>query len=96
MEKHIKYVPLSLFCIAVAKALIVGAGLTDLGTILILGLAAGFYELKFQNKAIQVMHARCDTVDAHLTNLFKKEMELRSQIQTITLPQQMRSMSGRP
>lgn len=94
MEKYIKYLPLTLFSIAGIKAISIGGSAIDVAVLFVLGLASAFYEFKAQNRAMEVVHKRCEEIDKHLSILYKKDLEVRGLIQTIQLPSQLRMASG--
>lgn len=79
MDK-IKYIPLALFCLAVLKAVVIGATLSEVAFIAVLGAVAGFYEYKNSEKRLKILEARFDAVDTHLTTLYKENVELKSYV----------------
>lgn len=91
---YLKYLPLALFTAAVGKGLVLGFGLVDAPILLILGSMAAFYEFKVNDVKIKVMQARCDTVDKHLTTLYKEVESLKSYNTGIKVGNQMRSTTG--
>lgn len=87
MEKYIKYVPLSLFILATAKALIITPTWSDAPLLIILASISAFYEYKNQEKKMEVLHKRCDAIDVHLSTLYKGQEEFKSYASALKLGQ---------
>lgn len=92
MDKHVKFIPLSLFVVFSLKCLVLSVSAIDAPLLLILGLVSAFYEYQFQNRKNEVLHKRLDEVDKHLTSLYKQQQELKNDLATAKLGPQMRQM----
>jgi hypothetical protein len=90
MDKYIKFIPLSLFCVFALKCLVISVGALDAPLLLILGVVSAFYEYQFQNRKTELLHKRFDEVDKHLSTLYKSSQEVKADMSTFKLAGQMR------
>jgi hypothetical protein len=90
MDNHIKFIPLSLFCVFALKCLVLSVGAIDAPVLLILGVISAFYEYQFQNRKTELLHKRFDEVDKHLTALYKAQQDVKSDMSTFKLAGQIR------
>lgn len=77
---YLKFVPLSLFSVAIGKALYLSPSWSDVAVITVLGLLSIAFEVFSQNKQMQVLHKRCETIDKILTDLAKENEARKSDI----------------
>lgn len=101
MKDYIKYFPVGLFLLYILKSLILGISTYELGSLAILAMFAGFYHYKdveeYKN-SIEQKHQdllkRFDAVDSHLTQLYKNDKEMLTQLNNLKVPGQIRSLTG--
>jgi len=86
--EYLKYLPLSLFTLAVGKGLIIGFSWVDAPILLILGGIAAFYEFKSNDKKVALLQTRLDLVDKHLTEFNVKLDKVQTHSSAMSLGQQ--------
>lgn len=90
-EQSIKYIPLVLLCTGVTKAFICPPTWTEVVLLAVIAASAGFYQFFMDESRFKAMHTRLDTVDAHLTALYKSDEELKNHITGIKVSQNMKT-----
>lgn len=90
--KHLPVVLLTIFC---GKALFVGLSYENIAVIGILSAISCFFEYKSQNIEIEKINRRCEAIDKHLTDLYKANQEINSQLASIKTFGQLRNV-GQP
>lgn len=96
--KHIKLLPMALLSLFVLKALVLGAGLADLGVIAVLAGYAAYLEkardeafMKDVLEKLETHRKGFENVDSFITKLFANDKELTTAIQKIQLPQTVKN-----
>ncbi len=90
-EEKIKYIPLGLFCLAFLKSLILTPSWEEVAFLALLGGVATFYTFFTDEKRFKLFHSRLDEADKHLTELYKKHDDLKSEISGVKVSQGFRS-----
>lgn len=93
MEKYAKYIPLALFCLAVGKLLIFPATWEGAAGTLVVGLLAGAYEFKNQDKKIKELEDKLETVTLVVNNHGKAIENAQSGVSALRLATQMRQQT---
>jgi len=93
MEHGIKYIPLSLFTLFTAKLLILGASIQDAPILLILGLIASVYEIKYQTKIISELKTEMDQLRKSNLEIEKSISDIKTHVNGIKLGQNIKSVN---
>jgi hypothetical protein len=94
IDKARKLVPLCFFCLFSMKALVLGASWTDLGFLAVLAGISAFFEYFSNSKELEIVHKRLAEVDKHLTELYKKDDEIKTYVSSAKLGASLRSGNG--
>lgn len=94
MKEYIKYIPMALFCIFATKGLLTDSTIYNVYILGILGLYAAWYEFKTVGKYQDEVTKRFTNVDEHITQLYKNDKELTTQIQTLKIPSQFKGINN--
>ena len=91
MEKYLKHIPLALFCLTIGKLIILSPTWEGAAAALVTGLVAGAFEYKGQDKKIQELEKRIETVASVVNNQAKAIEDTRSSVSTMQLARQIQT-----
>lgn len=93
MEKYAKYVPLALFCLVAGKLLVFPATWEGAAAAMVVGLLAGAYEFKNQDKKITELEEKLETVTNVVNNHGKAIENTQSGVSALRLATQMKQQT---
>ncbi len=98
MKDKVKYLPMGLFCLFTLKAMVLGASYNEIAALAILGAYAAFYERahneSFKKEVLEKLDGatkRFEAGDSHITQLYKNDNEILTQLKKIQLPQSIKT-----
>jgi hypothetical protein len=94
MEKYIKWIPLSLFCLTMGKILILGASWESVGLAFISGALTALYEYKNHDKQVKALEKKVEDIISAANNQAKAIEEIRSSLGSVRIAQQAKNLTG--